>query len=78
MGTNLAEFRSIVGFTQQEVADGTGLSQPTISRIESQLQKPSGEALLLLQEWAAVLASSRRIAVSQRLTWDWLLSDRTG
>ena len=73
MGLELAEFRSSVGITQQDVADETGLSQPTISRIEMQLQRPSGEALLLIQAWADALARSKRIAVSQRLSWGWLI-----
>jgi len=74
MGINLEEFRSSVGVTQQDVADETGLSQGTISRIEKQLQRPSGEALLLIQAWADALAHSKRISVSQRLGWDWLMS----
>jgi len=61
-----------VGVTQQSIADETGLSQPTISRIEKQLQRPSGEALLLIQMWADAIAYRKRIKVERRLSWDWI------
>ncbi len=72
MGLELEAFREQVGATQHEVADATGLTQPTISRIEKKKQRPSSVAYLAIQEWAEDLAHSRRLPVRRRLTWGWL------
>ena len=74
MGVDLARFRLIVGVTQQEIANQTGLSQATICRIEKKTQNPSGKALLSIQDWADQIASQKRIPMPDRLSWDWLRS----
>lgn len=64
--------KQVAGQTQAEVADATGLTQATISRIEAQRQVPSSIVLIRIQAWADAIARRKRLPPAGRLTWDWL------
>lgn len=46
----LKELRKSKGYTQKQLADETGLSQPYISELEKGIKKPSFETLIKLSE----------------------------
>jgi len=69
---DLFTFRNLpeVAATQADVAAGTGLSQATISRLESgEIEKPSWEVVNAVRSWAAGVARRKRLPRAKRLTW---------
>lgn len=60
IGSNIAEVRTVLGFTQTSLARKTGLSQAAVSSIEQGTRGPSVATLIKIKralgcEWAALL-----------------------
>jgi predicted transcriptional regulator len=67
---DLRGFRKMLELTQEEVAAETGISQPTISRIESgEVDNTRLDVVRRIQRWADEIARRRRLPRSKRLTW---------
>lgn len=67
---DLRAFReqAAVDLTQKEVADASGVPQPTISRIESgRIKRPRFDVVDKLQSWADELARTKRLPTRNRL-----------
>jgi transcriptional regulator with XRE-family HTH domain len=71
MGLDLAAFRTDQRKSQRQVANETGLSQPTISRIEKHQQRPSFDVFMAIKLWADDIARRKRLPVAKRLTPGW-------
>ena len=74
MGLGLEAFRTDQRKSQRQVARETGLSQPTISRIEKHQQRPSFDVFIAIKTWADEIAQRKRLPVAKRLTPGWPLT----
>ncbi|MDO5722120.1 MAG: helix-turn-helix transcriptional regulator [Actinomycetaceae bacterium] len=57
VGKNLARARKEVGFTQRDLAQQSGISQPTIHRIEKDQREATVAEIAVLADACGVLAS---------------------
>ncbi len=67
-----AEFLERVDAKPADVARETGRHPSTIGRIRDKGQRPDGDTLLAIQEWADRLALKLELDASEWLTWDYL------
>jgi transcriptional regulator with XRE-family HTH domain len=72
---DLRDFRTLVGWTLESVADEVGSTKGTLSKIEHGLLVPRGDLMLRLSHWAEEERRRRRLPASQRLEWDHLLAE---
>ena len=75
---DLAHFMKEVAMCDREVAEASGVERSAISRIRRKKILPGATNLLRLDRWAAALALRRRVPVSKRLDWEYVLARGKG